>query len=205
MPANRAYLCAWLSGFVWPRRARKPRNIGLIRPLAVIHRMTLLNSRTGKAHKSITNHISRRSGQPSKYEQFAPLDAAAADEIRAAEPRTLATNQFEKSSRRSSAIVGRRDAIMRWGQPYSTAASSKRHCSRSSAGARWHVPPGPASGSFHDREKTGGVPFLTLRTCGVRRLEIDLSQCRSTTAVANAGRLNRQNERRELFVFRWLT
>ena len=33
---------------VWPRRARKPRNIGLIRSLAVIHRMTLLNSRTGK-------------------------------------------------------------------------------------------------------------------------------------------------------------
>jgi hypothetical protein len=32
----------------WPRRARKPRNIGLIRSLAVIHRMTLLNSGTGK-------------------------------------------------------------------------------------------------------------------------------------------------------------
>ena len=33
---------------VWPRRAEKPRNIGLIRSLAVVHRMALLNSRTGK-------------------------------------------------------------------------------------------------------------------------------------------------------------
>jgi hypothetical protein len=33
---------------------------------------------------------------------------------------------------------------------------------------------GHEAGSFHDREKTGGVPFLTLRTCGVRRLEVDL-------------------------------
>jgi hypothetical protein len=32
----------------WPGRARKPRNIGLIRSLAVVHRVTLVNSRTRK-------------------------------------------------------------------------------------------------------------------------------------------------------------
>jgi hypothetical protein len=33
---------------VWPRCARTPQNIGLIRSLAVIHRRTLLNSRRAK-------------------------------------------------------------------------------------------------------------------------------------------------------------
>src|SRR6516225_595965 len=103
--------------------------------------MTLLNSRTAKGPRikdktaSGAGHANHRNTN-----SCAPFDTAPADECRPRTREHLAQHELEKLIEvRKRNHHGRRDALMRWGQPYSTTASSKRHCSRSSAGACGHA------------------------------------------------------------------